>query len=292
MAPSRWQQLRVCVQCGDSYHAPIVRRSIELPKQCRKTVFECKLCDEFIATFSEIEGHIDSSHRCCSASCEKDIKGNSKKKAAIVAGAVLGGVGLVAAAPFAIAAAGFGAGGIVAGSAAAAVQSAVYGGATGGLFSTLTSIGAAGMGATSTAFAAGAGAAAGAGVGAGVGAAVGDDRTAKGSKGSRSGDDDANFPWQQLRVCAQCGDSYHVHMVTRSMKLGNHVRSTGFECKLCNSLFEKFNDIERHIDTCHSCCPNCCNKDNKGDGVCGNGKRDGGNDDQGIFIPSCLQNVD
>ncbi|KAL1412099.1 hypothetical protein Q8F55_003096 [Vanrija albida] len=47
--------------------------------------------------------------------------------------------------PVALATVGFGAGGVVAGSVAAGVQSAVYGGTTGGLFAVAQSIGAAGL---------------------------------------------------------------------------------------------------------------------------------------------------
>lgn len=52
-----------------------------------------------------------------------------------------GGVAAVFAAPVVLTAAGFTAGGIAAGSVAAGVQSAVYGGATGGAFAVMQSAG-------------------------------------------------------------------------------------------------------------------------------------------------------
>ena len=82
-----------------------------------------------------------------------------------VLGAVVGGAALVFGAPMALTAAGFTATGVATGSAAAAVQSVVYGGATTGAFSVLQSVGAAGIGAAGNA---GIGA-----VGAVVGAAAG-----------------------------------------------------------------------------------------------------------------------
>lgn len=68
----------------------------------------------------------------------------------VLIGVAIGAPLLVIAAPYAIAAAGFGAGGVVGSSAAAAVQSVVYGAWTTGLFSTATSVGAAGLGTAAT----------------------------------------------------------------------------------------------------------------------------------------------
>jgi len=67
----------------------------------------------------------------------------------VIGGGVIGGAAVVAA-PMALAAAGFGAGGVVGGSAAASIQSAVYGGATTGVFSLCQSIGAAGLSTATT----------------------------------------------------------------------------------------------------------------------------------------------
>ena len=67
-----------------------------------------------------------------------------KHKGKLIGAAVGVTVGAVAL-PVGLLAAGFGAGGIVAGSAAAGIQSAVYGGATTGLFSIFQSFGAAGV---------------------------------------------------------------------------------------------------------------------------------------------------
>ncbi len=64
---------------------------------------------------------------------------------------------------------GFGAGGVVAGSVAAAAQSAIYGGATGGVFALLQSAGAAGIGLAGNMGLAAAGAAAGGAAGYGAG---------------------------------------------------------------------------------------------------------------------------
>ena len=68
------------------------------------------------------------------------------------AAALVGGTVLVLAAPVALTAAGFTTGGVAAGSAAAYIQSAVYGGtvASTSLFAGLQSAGAAGLGATAT----------------------------------------------------------------------------------------------------------------------------------------------
>ena len=80
------------------------------------------------------------------------------------AAAVVGGSVAVVAAPFVLTAAGFTTGGIAAGSIAASIQSAVYGGtvASTSVFAGLQSAGAAGLGASATGavFTAGAGAAA------------------------------------------------------------------------------------------------------------------------------------
>lgn len=80
-------------------------------------------------------------------------------RTAVVAGALLGGVVVSAAAPRLIAAAGFGSRGIVAGSAAARIQSAHLAGTVPALFATLMSWGAAGMGTAATCLTAAAGAA-------------------------------------------------------------------------------------------------------------------------------------
>jgi hypothetical protein len=90
----------------------------------------------------------------------KDLaKAHPKKTAALVGGGLA-----VVAAPVAIAAAGWGAAGVTGGSAATFIQSTFYGAWTCGTFSTMTSIGAAGLGTTGTAVVATGGAAAGAAV--------------------------------------------------------------------------------------------------------------------------------
>lgn len=68
------------------------------------------------------------------------------------AAALVGGTVVVVAAPVALAAAGFTTGGVAAGSVAAGIQSAVYGGtvASTSVFAGLQSAGAAGLGATAT----------------------------------------------------------------------------------------------------------------------------------------------
>jgi len=92
----------------------------------------------------------------------KKSKLSTGKKIAIATGATVGGAALcLAAAPLALGAAGFTAGGVAAGSFAAALQSAVYGGATGGIFAALQSAGAAGLGFAGSAVVGGTGAAAG-----------------------------------------------------------------------------------------------------------------------------------
>ena len=63
---------------------------------------------------------------------------------------ILGAVAGVVALPVTLSALGFGAAGVAAGSVAAATQSAVYGGATTGVFSVLTAWGAAGAPAAAT----------------------------------------------------------------------------------------------------------------------------------------------
>eukprot|EP01096_Ripella_sp_DP13-Kostka_P007050 TRINITY_DN2566_c0_g1_i2.p2 TRINITY_DN2566_c0_g1~~TRINITY_DN2566_c0_g1_i2.p2 ORF type:complete len:148 (-),score=33.93 TRINITY_DN2566_c0_g1_i2:80-478(-) len=89
----------------------------------------------------------------------------------IAAGAVGGTIVGAVAIPATLSVIGFGAGGIVAGSIAATAQSIIYGGATCGIFSALTSAGAAGIGGLATAAAAAGGAAVGAAA-VGGGAAV------------------------------------------------------------------------------------------------------------------------
>ena len=128
---------------------------------------KCLSCNTNIP-LNEIHSHIQREHTEC-PKCKP-----SSGSGLIIGGAVVGAISLTVAAPALIAAAGFGSLGIVGGSAAAAVQSAVYGGATTGVFSTLTSIGMAGMGAGSTAFAATAGAAGGAALGAALNGGEGD----------------------------------------------------------------------------------------------------------------------
>ena len=59
---------------------------------------------------------------------------------------IAGSVGAVAGAPYVLSAAGFGAGGVAAGSLAAKIQAAFYGGAATGVFSSLQSAGAGGIG--------------------------------------------------------------------------------------------------------------------------------------------------
>ncbi|XP_022800209.1 uncharacterized protein LOC111338068 isoform X3 [Stylophora pistillata] len=71
---------------------------------------------------------------------------NWGRVAAVTGGAVVTGAAAVVAAPGVLGAAGFTAGGVAAGSIAAAAQSAIYGGFTGGVFSLLQSAGAAGIG--------------------------------------------------------------------------------------------------------------------------------------------------
>ena len=83
-------------------------------------------------------------------------------KAALIVGC---GVGAVVAAPVALAAAGFGAGGVVGGTAATVVQSTYYGAATSGVFSVLQSVGAVGLGVKGAAAVGAAGAAIGAAIG-------------------------------------------------------------------------------------------------------------------------------
>uniref|UniRef100_A0A0K2VBR2 Uncharacterized protein n=1 Tax=Lepeophtheirus salmonis TaxID=72036 RepID=A0A0K2VBR2_LEPSM len=82
-------------------------------------------------------------------------KKNKKKKdyfqrSPFLVGLAVGGTSIIAA-PFILTAAGFGAAGVASGSIAAGVQSAVYGGATSGIFSILQSAGAVGISAASTA---------------------------------------------------------------------------------------------------------------------------------------------
>ena len=69
----------------------------------------------------------------------KKFLGKNKGKIGGAAAAILG-------APVALGAVGFGAGGVAAGGIAAAVQGAVYGGATGGVFAALQAAGAGGIG--------------------------------------------------------------------------------------------------------------------------------------------------
>ena len=73
-------------------------------------------------------------------------------RAAIVGGgAVLCGTSLVVAAPIVVAGLGFGTGGIIAGSTAASMMSAMAPTVAGGVVATLQSVGAAGLGASGTA---------------------------------------------------------------------------------------------------------------------------------------------
>ena len=72
---------------------------------------------------------------------EENIKDFLEKHKCKIIGAATAVVG----APLVLSAAGFGAAGVAAGSAAATIQSAVYGGAATGIFSSLQSAGAAGM---------------------------------------------------------------------------------------------------------------------------------------------------
>ena len=94
-----------------------------------------------------------------------------------VVGAVVGGgvcLGLAVASPIILPAVGFGAGGVLAGSAAAAVQSTIGNVAAGSLFATLQSVGAAGgLSWAATGLATAAGVATGAGAGAVPGAMSG-----------------------------------------------------------------------------------------------------------------------
>ena len=82
-----------------------------------------------------------------------------------VAGAVVGGTALVVAAPIALPVLGFGAGGVAAGSAAAAVHGVIGNVVAGSVFATLQSAGAAGLAGTTYAGLAAVGAAGGAAVG-------------------------------------------------------------------------------------------------------------------------------
>ena len=86
-------------------------------------------------------------------------------------GAVVGGVGMVVAAPLVVGALGFGAGGIAAGSIGASMMSVMAPTVAGGLLATLQSIGAAGFGAAGIALLAGGGGTAGAAA-SGAGAAA------------------------------------------------------------------------------------------------------------------------
>ena len=76
---------------------------------------------------------------------------NLTRAAYVGVGAALGGAALVFGAPVVVSVIGFGVGGIVAGSAAASMMSAMAPTATGGVVATLQSVGAAGLGASGTA---------------------------------------------------------------------------------------------------------------------------------------------
>merc|ERR1719414_2862340 len=95
---------------------------------------------------------------------EKSKEFLSKNKGKIIGGTIGASVA-VAAAPIALAAAGFGAAGVVGGSFAAGVQSVIYGGFTTGVFSGLQSMGVLGLTAGATAGVGAAGASAGAAAG-------------------------------------------------------------------------------------------------------------------------------
>ena len=88
----------------------------------------------------------------------KAENGGWQKTVLVGTGAVVGGVGVVVAAPFVVGALGFGAGGITAGSYAASMMSAMAPTAAGGIVATLQSVGAAGLSGTGTTLLAGTGA--------------------------------------------------------------------------------------------------------------------------------------
>ena len=77
---------------------------------------------------------------------EKTILDDAAKFLGKHKGKIGGAAAAVVAAPVALGAVGFGAGGVAAGGIAAAVQGAVYGGATGGVFAALQAAGAGGIG--------------------------------------------------------------------------------------------------------------------------------------------------
>ena len=105
-----------------------------------------------------------------SEECECEPTVSSYLKTGVIVGgtAVVGGVATVVAAPFIVSAIGFGTGGIVAGSWAASMMSAMGPVGAGGVVATLQSVGAAGLGVAGSSVLS----ISGAGVGTGVGAVV------------------------------------------------------------------------------------------------------------------------